>query len=148
MRQRITKGRSLLSLRLGDLEVEVHPQPQNGSESFVENRQSPRFRLQVDTRIYPRNTQVVRGHTVDISESGIAIMVTEEIPIGEVVRLEFTLPLGDVEILALVRQRCAFRYGFQFIETSSALETIKRTCRLLAVDQMVNPAKAHAANRK
>ena len=43
-------------------------------------------------------------------------MLREEVPVGEVVRLEFELPLGRVEVLALVRQRSAFRYGFQFVE--------------------------------
>jgi hypothetical protein len=57
--------------------------------------------------------------------------------VGEIVRLEFALPLGDVELLALVRQRSAFRYGFQFVETSSAQDVIGRTCSQLAVKQSV-----------
>ncbi len=71
---------------------------------------------------------------MDISESGISAMLRVEVPAGEVVRLEFTLPLGDVEVLALVRQRNAFRYGFQFVETSSAQDVIGRTCRQLSVE--------------
>jgi hypothetical protein len=51
-----------------------------------------------------------------------------------VVRLEFTLPLGEVEVHAVVRQRNAFRYGFQFLESSPAQDTIGRTCRRLAVE--------------
>lgn len=62
-------------------------------------------------------------------------MLMVEVPIGEVVRLEFSLPLGDVEAHALVQQRNAFRYGFKFVESSSALELIARTCRRLAMDQ-------------
>jgi hypothetical protein len=42
-------------------------------------------------------------------------MLREEIPLGEMVRLELTLPLGAVGILAMVRHRSAFRYGFQFV---------------------------------
>jgi hypothetical protein len=64
-------------------------------------------------------------------------MLREEVPVGEVVRLEFTLPLGDVEVLALVRQRSAFRFGFQFVETSSAQDVIGRTCSQFAVEQPV-----------
>jgi hypothetical protein len=52
-----------------------------------------------------------------------------------VVRLEFTLPTGDVEIHALVRQRNAFRYGLQFLEAISQIEIIQRTCRQLSVAQ-------------
>ena len=55
-----------------------------------------------------------------------------EVPVAEVVRLEFTLPTGDVEVHAMVRQRNAFRYGFQFVDSSSAQDRIGRTCRQLA----------------
>lgn len=107
----------------------------------MEARRHPRFKLETELRIYPRNSTVVRGHTVDISESGISAMLRIEVPIGEVVRLEFSLSLGDVEVLALVRQRSAFRYGFQFVESASAQDLIGRTCRQLAVEQRVqNPS--------
>lgn len=60
-------------------------------------------------------------------------MLRDEVPLGEVVRLEFTIPTGDVAIHALVRQRNAFRYGFQFLEAVSQLEIISRACRQLAM---------------
>ena len=107
---------------------------------LVEGRRHPRYQLETDIRIYPRNSTVVRGHTVDISESGISAMLPVEVAFGEVVRLEMSLPAGDVEVHALVRQWSAFRYGFQFVETSSAQEVIGRTCRQLAVEQAIfNP---------
>lgn len=101
----------------------------------MDARRLPRFKLEVDIRVYPRDCPVVRGHTVDVSESGISAMLSIEVPIGEVVRLELTLPEGDVEALAMVRQRSAFRYGFQFVEAGSARDVIGRTCRQLAVAQ-------------
>ncbi len=103
----------------------------------MEARRHPRFKLEVDIRVYPRDCPVVRGHTVDISESGISVMLGIEVPVGEVVRLEFTLPFGDVDVLAMVRQRSAFRYGFQFVDASSTRDIIGRTCRRLAVEQSV-----------
>jgi c-di-GMP-binding flagellar brake protein YcgR len=99
----------------------------------MDARRHPRYKLEVDLRIYPRNAQVVRAHSVDISESGISAMLRVEVPLGEVVRLEFAVPTGDVQIHALVRQRSAFRYGFQFLEAISQLEIIQKTCRQLAV---------------
>lgn len=105
------------------------------SRKFVEVRRHPRYKFEADIRVYARNAAVVRGHTVDISESGISAMLRVEVPIGEVVRLGFTLPLGEVEIHALVRQRNAFRYGFQFVEASSVQDLIGRTCRQLAVTE-------------
>ena len=101
----------------------------------MEARRHPRYKLEVEVRIYPWNSQVVRGHSVDLSESGISAMLREEVPIGEVVRLEFTVPSGEVQIHALVRQRNAFRYGFQFLEATSQLEIVQRTCRQLSVAQ-------------
>jgi PilZ domain len=105
------------------------------SPILLDARRHPRHKLETEIRVYPRNAAVVRGETVDISESGISAMLRVEVPVGEVVRLEFSLPFGDVEVHAMVRQRNAFRYGFQFVEASSAQDVIGRTCRQLAVEQ-------------
>jgi len=113
------------------------------TREFAEARRHPRYKLQVSIRIYPRNSAVVRGETVDISESGISAMLRVEVPLGEVVRLEFSLPSGDVDVHALVRQRNAFRYGFQFVESRSAQDLIGRACRQLAVEQALLDPKAH-----
>lgn len=102
---------------------------------LLEARRHPRFKIEKDIRVYPRNSPVVRGHTVDISESGISAMLRVEVPVGEVVRLEFSLATGNVEIHALVRQRNAFRYGFQFVDAISAQDIIGRACRQLAIEQ-------------
>jgi len=102
---------------------------------IVDARRYPRFKLERDIRVYPRNAGVVRGHTVDISESGISAMLLVEVPLGEVVRLEFSLPSGDLEVHAFVRQRNAFRYGFQFVDKAAVSEIIGRTCRQLAMEQ-------------
>jgi hypothetical protein len=101
----------------------------------VDARRHPRFKLEVDIRIHSRTSGVLTGRTVDISESGIAAMLRIEVPLGEVVKLDFALPLGEVAIYAIGRQRNAFRYGFQFTESNSALEIIRPTCRDLAIDQ-------------
>ena len=101
----------------------------------MEARRHPRYKLEIDIRVYPRNLAVVRGHSVDISESGISAILREEVPLEEVVRLEFAVPTGDIQIHALVRQRSAFRYGFQFLEAISQLEIIHRACRQLAMTQ-------------
>ena len=99
----------------------------------VDLRRDPRFPIEVNLCVYPRDCPVVRGHTVDISESGISVMLPVEVPVGEVVRLEFKLPLGDVDVMAMVRQRNAFRYGFQFVDLDSSQGAIHRTCRELSM---------------
>jgi hypothetical protein len=116
--------------------VEAHKQnATTPAQSAVDLRRHPRFAMETEICIYPRDSTVARGRTVDISESGLSALITSEIPVGEVIRLAFALPLGRLEIFAMVRQRSAFRYGFQFVEESSEREIIIRTCRQLAMDQ-------------
>ena len=102
----------------------------------VDARRHPRFKLEINICVYPRNSAVIRGHTVDISESGISAILREEVQLNEVVRLEFVLSHGAVDVHALVRQRNAFRYGFQFLESSDAQDVIARTCRELAMGRI------------
>jgi|HubBroStandDraft_1064217.scaffolds.fasta_scaffold43712_3 hypothetical protein len=101
----------------------------------VDARRKPRFKLVVDIWFNSRTCGVLKGRTVDISESGIGAMLRIEVPLGEVVELNFTLPLGPVAIHAIGRQKNAFRFGFQFIESNAVHELIRRTCRQLAVEQ-------------
>jgi hypothetical protein len=112
--------------------VRLEPENQFGAgqtENLIDARKYPRFKLDTDVKIYPRTSSRVMGRTVDISEAGLAAMLTIEIPLDLVVRLEFTVPLGLVSVRALVRQRNAFRYGFQFVEPGSdAQELIRRFC--------------------
>ena len=123
---------------MGNLNLEKHSRFETSlADELMEARRHRRFKLEVKICVYPRDCPVVRGDTVDISESGISAMLMVEVPIGEVVRLEFSLPLGDAELHGMVQQRNAFRYGFKFVESSSALELIARTCRRLAIDQSV-----------
>jgi hypothetical protein len=98
-------------------------------------RRRPRFGIEIDITINSRTSGTLKGHTVDISESGIAAMLPIEAPLGEIVELRFALPCGIVRIHATVRQRNAFRYGFEFVDQEIVHEFIRRTCRDLAVDQ-------------
>lgn len=106
-------------------------------QTIADARRYPRFKIEVDIRINSSTCGVLKGHTVDISESGIAAMLIIEPPLGEVVELNFTLPFGTVTIHAMVRQKNAFRYGFEFVDSDSALDAIRRTCRKLAVEQSI-----------
>jgi PilZ domain len=104
-------------------------------QGMADARREPRLRLDVDIRVDSRAAGVVKGRTVDISESGIAAMLKLEIPLGEFVELQFTLPFGPVTVYATVRQRNAFRYGFQFVGSYSEHTMIQATCRHLKVKQ-------------
>jgi c-di-GMP-binding flagellar brake protein YcgR len=118
------------------VKVEVRNQlGRSRSNEPVENRRHRRFKLDVEVSVYPRNKPVVRAHAVDISESGMAVMLRDELPIGEMVRLEFTLDMGAVDVHAMVCHRNAFRYGLQFVASAPAQDIIGRTCGQLALEQ-------------
>jgi hypothetical protein len=97
-----------------------------------ETRRHRRFNLEVEIKIDSKTSGVLTGRTVDISESGISAMLKIEVPVGEMVELQFSLPNGQVTVYALVRHRNAFRYGFQFVETPASREIILAACESLA----------------
>ena len=120
----------------GELELEAQNQPAaNPVAKNGDGRRHPRFKIEVEIGIMSRTCGILKGYTVDLSESGISAMLKIEVPQGEVVELNFTLPDGPVAIYATVCQRNAFRYGFQFVESNAAHAIIQATCRQLAVEQ-------------
>ena len=104
----------------------------NWALRLVDQRRRPRFKLDVDIEIHARGSELLRGRTVDISGSGISAILKIEVAVGTVVQLDFFLPLGKVSVLAVVRQRNAFRYGFQFADPDATQEVISRACERLA----------------
>jgi hypothetical protein len=103
--------------------------------TVVDARRHRRFKFEVDIRISSRTCGLMKGHTVDISESGISAILKLEVPLGELVELDFMLPFGPVTVYAMVRQKNAFRYGFQFVQSSLVEDVLRSTCRQLAMDQ-------------
>ena len=101
----------------------------------VDFRRHPRFTLEIDINVHTRTWGMLKGHTLDISESGISAMLTMEVPLGELVELDFTLPFGPVTIYATARQRRAFRYGFQFLDLDAMKTIIQHACHELAAAQ-------------
>ncbi len=116
--------------------MEAENQPAGSRvRDIVNARRHARFKLEVNIGVHSRTCGMLQGQTVDLSESGISVMLRLEVPLGEVVKLDFELPFGPVTIHAVVRQRNAFRYGFQFLESNAVNEVIRFTCRRLAVEQ-------------
>ena len=89
-------------------------------------RRSPRILLDVDVNIYSQKAGLVPGRTLDISESGIAVMLPVELPIGEAVKLEISFPLEPATVGAVVRNRNVFRYGFEFEPPDTGRELIHK----------------------
>jgi PilZ domain len=109
---------------------------QSETNSFGRDaRRHRRFKLDVEVKIHSKTCGLLQGRTVDLSESGISAMLRIEVPVGEMVELEFTVATGNVTVYAMVRQRNAFRYGFQFVESLPAREIILAACRNLEDEQ-------------
>jgi hypothetical protein len=116
--------------------LDLHKHPEAGTvREIVDARAKPRFKIGTDITVYSRTTGTLKGYTVDISESGISAILRMEVALDEIVELDFTVPLGRVTTCAIVRQRSAFRYGFQFLELNLMTEIIRSTCRDLEMEQ-------------
>jgi len=101
------------------------------TQKRIEARLHPRFKLDSNLKIHSRTEGLLSGYALDISESGISAMLPIEVSIGEVVELDFELPLGLVSVRAVVRERSAFRYGFQFVQPNAANQLIADACGVL-----------------
>lgn len=128
------------SEKVGDVKTE-NPTAVHRPWTVADSRRHPRFKLEIDVTINSRTCGMLTGRSVDISESGIAAMLTIEAPVGEIVELGCMLSDSPMMVRAMVRHRNAFRYGFEFVDFDSEHELLRRTCRDLAMDQsLVWPA--------
>ena len=92
-------------------------QPPEGTDK----RRHPRS--PVDVRMVVRVTTsavttTLKARSMDISESGLACRVPEELVDGQAVVLEFALPLcpESFQVHAVVRNRKGSRHGFEFVK--------------------------------
>jgi c-di-GMP-binding flagellar brake protein YcgR len=97
----------------------------------IERRRHARFQLEAEVKIVSESMGLLPGRSVEISESGMAVLLPVELPLHETVRLVLTLPMGPLEINAIVRSRNAFRHGFEFVAATPSQELIRKSCGLL-----------------
>jgi len=84
------------------------------------------FREGVSTTIW--------GRTNMLGQEGIGGTLTGELETGEVVALEFHVPLSSqpVKLRAIVRYKNGFQYGFEFLTVDSVQRNaIHRACEIL-----------------
>jgi PilZ domain len=96
-----------------------------------DQREHSRFILEVPLRIHCHAGDLIQGRTVDASESGISAMTPVEMIVDQAVELGFQLPCGPVSVQAVVKNKSAFRYGFEFLPEPDEREAISRGCRAL-----------------
>ncbi|MGA7217629.1 MAG: PilZ domain-containing protein [Candidatus Sulfotelmatobacter sp.] len=75
------------------------------------------------------------GRSTELGQDGIGATLTGELETGEIVSLEFPLPLSPypLKVRAIVRYRQGLRYGFEFLTlTDNQREMLERVCEVLA----------------
>lgn len=91
-------------------------------ERMQRSRRAPKFdrkyeRYQLDVRLIVKTkTATFHGRTKNLAEGGMGATVAGEIPLHEVVEVQFQLPGSSepVVLAAEVRFRQGFQYGFKF----------------------------------
>jgi hypothetical protein len=75
------------------------------------------------------------GRTSELGQDGVGATLTGELTPGEVVSMEFPIPVSPhlVKIRAVVRYRQGLHCGFEFlIMTEDQRQTLERVCEMLA----------------
>jgi c-di-GMP-binding flagellar brake protein YcgR len=86
-------------------------------------RRYPRFRCEfpvVVKLLSGKEHQQLNAHCRDVSQAGIGVLLAEELTLGEVASLTFSLPeLGQPwDVRAVLRHRRGYHYGFEFLSLS------------------------------
>jgi hypothetical protein len=85
------------------------------------------FRVAV-THLLGNAYQKLEGHSRDLSEAGIGVLLAAELNVGEVASLNFSLSGSATawEVRAVVRYRRGYHYGFEFLSlTNDQRESLK-----------------------
>jgi len=97
-------------------------------------REYTRFLL--DLRIIIRTSTRLYGRSRDLGEGGMGATVAGDLALGELVELEFEVPelQEPMALIAEVRYRQGFQYGFKFVDPSPRQRTeIRRITRNLPI---------------
>lgn len=95
-------------------------------------------RSSIDLRLVVKAKTTLHGRTKNLAEGGMGATVAGDIPLGELVEVQFQVPQSPepLAIRAEVRYRQGFQYGFKFLQpTEEQLELIRATVRNLPVEQ-------------
>ena len=75
---------------------------------------------------------MIPGIGLEISESGISVILPEELSPGEAVEFALLLPGGQLRASAVVRNKTMFRHGFEFDSlTPAQRQLVRDTCAAL-----------------
>jgi len=92
----------------------------------------------IDLRLVVKAKATLHGRTKNLGEGGMGATIAGDIPLGELVEVQFQVPQATepMTIRAEVRYRQGFQYGFKFLQpTEDQLELIRATVKNLPLDQ-------------
>jgi TonB family protein len=98
---------------------------------FAATRKVPRYKLAVPAALTVLRSGVpdsIPGHTHEIGEGGLGVVVASQLLLGEAVRVEFLLPhmTAPVRATAVVRYKYESRFGLQFLRLSDEQQSTIR----------------------
>lgn len=111
---------------------------QGTSPAYGRNRRFPRHRLdsRIQLSVFREGTTIsLWGRTSELGEDGVGATLSGELKMGEVVSMEFPVPVPPyfLKVRAVVRYSEGLRCGFEFlIVTEEQKETLRRVCEVLA----------------
>jgi hypothetical protein len=98
------------------------------------HRRHPRHHLATPLNLWRRcgSATAIPGIALEISESGLSVILPEQLSLGEQVEFNLQLPGGHLRLSAVVRNQTMFRAGLEFQAPSSAqLHLIRAACAAL-----------------
>ena len=103
----------------------------------VGRRRFPRYRTALPLRVRDHLERQYEGYCDIIAEGGLGVTLSETLPLGSVVLLQFALPNrpAELQIWAIVRSHVALRqHGLEFVSrTEEERLSIRQFCNELAV---------------
>jgi DNA-binding NarL/FixJ family response regulator len=81
-------------------------------------RHESRTAIDVEATMFSDRHGFLPARVADLSNSGLAAVLPVELNVGDVVTVRFRVPEGVRNIRAVLRNRNAFRHGFEILQTS------------------------------
>jgi PilZ domain len=102
----------------------------------IERRRLPRYWTSLPVTVRNRLERDLEGQSIAISEGGISVTLTEPVPVGSVVLLQFAVPTHPTafRLWAVVRHLIGLQHGLEFVSvTEGERLSLRQFCNELAL---------------
>ena len=108
-------------------------------------RRYARHHVRVPVTVLADDREALIGLSKDFSEAGMAVYLSERFEIGQLIRLEFSIPTlrEKINVDASIRHCDGFKYGVEFREVASKDATLlSASCSRLSTLLLASEAAA------